>query len=239
MPGIGTACLAGQLTGEINLLKHSGEGPRDKLLLRGARALSDAELLAVLLRTGCHGRPVLRIAEDLLAHCDGLAGLLGRSPDNLLAEPGIGQSKLSLLLAALELGRRCAEQPLKQRDVMTSPDATRAFLQHHLATQTREVFSCLFLDSQHRLLRCDDLFLGTLDGAAVYPREVAVRALQYHAAALIFAHNHPSGLATPSSADRRITERLKDALALIDVRVLDHLIIGRGDTYSFAEAGLL
>lgn len=231
-----------QMTGAATqgaLATQDPEGPRDKLLLRGPRALSDAELLAVLLRTGCRGRPALRLARELLAHCDGLAGLLGRSAGELLAEPGIGQSKLALLLAALELGRRCAEQPLRQRDVMSSPETTRAFLQHHLATQRREIFCCLFLDAQHRLLRCDDLFLGTLDGAAVYPREVAVRALQYHAAAVIFAHNHPSGLARPSAADRRITERLQAALGLIDVRVLDHLIIGRGDSYSFAEAGVL
>ena len=124
-------------------------------------------------------------------------------------------------------------------DVLTSPAETRRFLQYHLGGHRREVFSCLFLDSQHRVLRCEDLFMGTLDGAAVYPREVAVRALQYHAAAVIFAHNHPSGVAEPSSADRRITERLCAALALLDIRVLDHIIVGRGREFSFAEEGLL
>ncbi|GAB5412680.1 MAG: DNA repair protein RadC [Congregibacter sp.] len=217
---------------------HS-EGPREKLLLRGPRALSDAELLAVLLRTGSTGKPVLSVARAMLELGDGLAGLFSCDPAELLAVPGVGSAKLSLLLAAMELGRRCAEQPLRERSVMSSPERTRRYLQHHLGTQTREVFTCLFLDSQHRLLRSDDLFLGTLDGAAVYPREVAVRALQYRAAAVIFAHNHPSGVAEPSSADRRITERLKDALGLLDVRVLDHLIIGRGRSYSFAEHGLL
>ena len=195
------------------------EGPRDRLLSRGARALTDAELLAVLLRTGRPGASAVAMAEAMLARSDGLAGLLSRDRDLLLAEPGVGPAKLALLIAALELGRRCAEQPLTRRSVMSSPARTRAFLQHHLGTQTREVFSCLFLDAQHRLLRCDDLFFGTLDGAAVYPREIAVRALQYRAAALILAHNHPSGVAAPSAADRRITERLRDALGLIDVRV--------------------
>lgn len=215
------------------------EGPRGKLLERGPRALSDAELLAVLLRTGSPGRSATELAASLLSRQDGLAGLFCGDINDLLAEPGIGRAKLSLLLAALELGRRCAEQPLTQRSVMSSPGRTRLFLQHHLGNRSREVFCCLFLDAQHRLLRCDDLFLGTLDGAAVYPREVAVRALQYRAAAVILAHNHPSGLASPSGADRRITERLRDALGLIDVRVLDHLIVGRGACYSFAEAGLL
>lgn len=215
------------------------EGPRDKLLLRGPRALSDAELLAVLLRTGRPGASAQSVADALLRRSDGLAGLLSRDRQAILAEPGIGPAKLALLLAALELGRRCAEQPLTRRSVMASPARTRTFLQHHLGNETREVFCCLFLDAQHRLLRCDDLFFGTLDGAAVYPREVAVRALQYRAAAVILAHNHPSGIATPSAADRRITERLRDALALIDVRILDHIVVGRGETCSFAEAGLL
>lgn len=215
------------------------EGPRDKLLLRGPRALTDAELLAVLLRTGRPGASAVVLAEAMLARSGGLADLLSRDRDLLLGEPGVGPAKLALLIAALELGRRCAEQPLTRRSVMSSPARTRAFLQHHLAMQTREVFCCLFLDAQHRLLRCDDLFFGTLDGAAVYPREIAVRALQYRAVALIVAHNHPSGVAAPSAADRRITERLRDALGLIDVRVLDHLVVGRGECYSFAEAGLL
>ena len=215
------------------------EGPREKLLLRGARALTDIELLAVLLRTGRPGASATAMAEMLLARCDGLPGLLRAEHGDILAEPGIGPGKLSLLLAALELARRCAEQPLTRKSVMRSPAATRAFLQHHLGHQQREVFSCLFLDAQHRLQRCEDLFFGTLDGAAVYPREVVVRALQYRSAAVILAHNHPSGIARPSAADRNITQRLRDALALVDVRVLDHVIVGQGESYSFAEAGLL
>jgi DNA repair protein RadC len=219
--------------------RNTGEGPRQKLLKRGSRALSDAELVAVLLRTGRVGVSATALGDTLLARSDGLVGLTARSVDDLLAEPGLGPAKIALLKAALELGRRCAEEPLRQRNVMSSPRRTREFLQHHLGGQPREVFSCLFLDAQHRLLRCDDLFFGTLDGAAVYPREVAVRALQYRAAAVILAHNHPSGVARPSPADRRITERLRDALGLLDVAVLDHIIVGRGEAYSFAEAGIL
>ena len=151
----------------------------------------------------------------------------------------MGPAKVAVLLAALELGKRCAEQPLTRRNVMSSPSQTRRFLQHHLAMQTREIFCCLLLDAQHRLLRCTDLFMGTIDGAAVYPREVVAQALRFRAAAVIVAHNHPSGVVVPSDADKRLTARLREALALVDLRLLDHLIIGRGNCYSFAEHGLL
>lgn len=216
-----------------------GEGPRDKLLQRGPRALSDAEVLAVLLRTGYQGADALALARDLLERFRGVHGLLVAEPGQLLACRGIGEGKYAQLQAALELARRRAAETLLAGDVLGSPEQTRLFLQHHLGGCTREVFTCLFLDNQHRLLQCDDLFLGTLDGAAVYPREVAVRALQYRAAAVILAHNHPSGVAEPSHADRRITERLCQALSLLDIRVLDHIIVGRGASCSFAEAGLL
>lgn len=216
-----------------------GEGPRDKLLQRGAGAVSDAELLAILLRTGTRGSSALALARGMLARFGGLCGVLGAGREQLLACPGMGESKLALLEAALELARRRIQEGLAEGDLLTSPERTRLFLQHHLAGREREVFSCLFLDNQHRLLRCEDLFFGTLDGAAVYPREVAVRALQYRAAAVIFAHNHPSGVAEPSPADRRITERLCRALELLDIRVLDHVIVGRGQSCSFAERGLL
>lgn len=217
----------------------AGEGPRDKLLARGAQALSDAELLAILLHTGYRNCNALELARKLLDQYAGLCGVMRAQRASLLACTGVGSAKYARLQAALELARRQALQVLSCGDVLSSPEATRRFLQHHLGGQTREVFSCLFLDSQHRVLRCEDLFLGTLDGAAVYPREVAVRALQYHAAAVIFAHNHPSGVAEPSAADRRITERLCAALALLDIRVLDHIIVGRGREYSFAEQGLI
>jgi DNA repair protein RadC len=215
------------------------ERPRERLLRCGAAALSDIEVLAVLLRTGPRGASAAELASSLLARCDGVAGLFELDRDILLEVPGIGPGKLSLLLAARELARRGAEEPLRRCDVMSSPGRTRKFLQLHLGGRDREIFCCLFLDSQHRLQRCEDLFLGTLDGAAVYPREVAVRALRYRAAAVILAHNHPSGVATPSAADKQITDRLQRALALLDVRVLDHLVIGRGACFSFAEAGLL
>lgn len=217
----------------------AGEGPRDKLLARGPGALSDAELLAVLMGTGYRNCSALDLARELLRQCGGLAGVLRADFQSLLACAGVGRARYALVKAALELARRQALQELQESDVLSSPAQTRRFLQHHLGGRDREVFSCIFLDNRHRVLRCEDLFLGTLDGAAVYPREVAVRALQYRAAAVIFAHNHPSGLAEPSTADRRITERLVSALGLLDVRVLDHLIIGCGREYSFAEEGLL
>jgi len=216
-----------------------GEGPRDKLLERGAVALSDAELLAVLLHTGYRDCSALDMARTLLKEFDGINGLMRAGQGCLLACPGVGPAKYARMRAAMELACRQALEKVSTGDVLSSPSATRRFLQYHLGSRSREVFTCLFLDSQHRVQRCEDLFFGTLDGAAVYPREVAVRALQYGAAAVIFAHNHPSGVAEPSSADRRITERLCSALALLDIRVLDHIIVGSGREYSFAEQGLL
>jgi DNA repair protein RadC len=216
-----------------------GEGPRDKLLAHGASTLSDAELLAVLLHTGYRDCSALELARNLLGEFVGINGLMRAGQSSILSCPGIGPAKYARLRAAIELARRQALQEIIDTDVLSSPSETRRFLQHHLGSYGREVFTCLFLDSQHRVLRCEDLFFGTLDGAAVYPREVAVRALQYGAAAVIFAHNHPSGVAEPSSADRRITERLCAALTLLDIRVLDHIIVGSGREYSFAEEGLL
>lgn len=216
-----------------------GEGPRDRLLLRGAESLADAELLAVLLQTGYRDCNAVVLARQLLQQFSGLAGLLRADAASIQACQGVGRAKYALLRASVELARRLALQQLQDGDVLSSPQRTRHFLQHHLGGRAREVFSVIFVDNQHRVIRCDDLFLGTLDGAAVYPREVAVRALQYRAAAVIFAHNHPSGVAEPSSADRRITERLVAALGLLDIRVLDHIIIGAGHEFSFAEGGLL
>lgn len=218
---------------------QTGEGPRDKLLERGEQALSDAELLAVMLRTGYRHCSALELARQLLEEFDGLAGLMRVERPRLLAWPGVGSAKYAQLRAALELARRQALQVVRAGDVLTSPGETLRFLQYHLGSRSREVFCCIFLDSQHQVLCCEDLFFGTLDGAAVYPREVATRALQYQAAAVIFAHNHPSGVAEPSSADRRITERLTAALGLLDIRVLDHVIVGRGREFSFAQEGLL
>jgi DNA repair protein RadC len=209
------------------------------LLTRGPKALSDAELLALLLGSGYRGCNAVLLARELLSRFDGLPGVLSADRSSLQSLPGIGDAKYSQLRAALELARRQALSDMCHHDVLSSPESTRLFLQHHLGGRSREVFSCIFLDSQHHVICCEDLFMGTLDGAAVYPREVAVRALQYSAAAVIFGHNHPSGVAEPSAADKRITERLQMALTLLDIRVLDHIIIGRGKGYSFAEAGLL
>ena len=221
----------------VHELAH--EPARVRLLERGPTALSDAELLSLLIRPGSGGESTQALAAALLSDCGGLGALFSADRDRLLRYPGIGPGTLALLLAAMELARRCAQQPLRQSAVMSSPERTREFLRHHLGGRDREVFCCLFLDAQHRLLRCEDLFLGTLDGAAVYPREIVVRVLRYRAAAVILAHNHPSGVVTPSTADRQITERLQRALSLLDVPVLDHIVIGGGDSLSFAEAGLL
>jgi DNA repair protein RadC len=217
----------------------AGESPRDKLLARGPEALSDAELLGLILGSGYRGCNAIQLGRELLSMFEGLAGVLKADRTSLVSLPGVGYAKYAQLRASLELGRRAALAAISAADVLSSPENTRLFLQHHLGTRQREVFSCLFLDSQHRVICCEDLFLGTLDGAAVYPREVAVRSLQYRAAAVIFAHNHPSGVTEPSAADKRITERLQSALALLDIRVLDHIIIGSGRGFSFAEAGLL
>ena len=217
----------------------ASERPREKLASLGAAALSDAELLAALLGTGGGGRDVLQLARGLLEEFGSLHEVLAADRDALLAHPGIGEAKLCVLRASIELARRHARHPLETRDVLSSPQQARNFLHCHLRDSAREVFSCLFLDSQHALICCEDLFWGTLDGAAVYPREVVRRALQVRAAAVILAHNHPSGIAQPSAADRRITERLQAALALVDIRVLDHIIVGRGEHYSFADGGLL
>lgn len=215
------------------------DAPREKLLERGAMSLSDVELLAVLVETGYRDCGALPMAAALLDQFGGIGGLVRAEQSSLLACPGIGPAKYARLRAAMELARRRVLATLAKGDILSNPRDTRVFLQHHLGDRRREVFSCLFLDSQHRVLCCEDLFFGTLDGAAVYPREVAIRALQHGAAAVIFAHNHPSGVAEPSSADRRITDRLCAALALLDIRVLDHIIVGSGESYSFAETGLL
>lgn len=216
-----------------------GEGPREKLLESGADSLSDAELLAILMHTGYQNCTAVQLGVELLQQFGGITGLLRAHGSQVMACSGVGPAKYARLRAALELARRQALQGLNATDVLSSPAETRRFLQHHLACHNREVFCCLFLDSQHRVLSCDDLFFGTLDGAAVYPREVVVRALQHRAAAVIFAHNHPSGVAEPSAADRRITQRLCAALTLLDIRVLDHIVVGAGEAFSFAEAGLI
>ena len=223
--------------------------PREKLLARGAAALSDAELLALLLRTGIKGKGVLQMAQELLqlkptgsdgsAGFDGIAGLLHASADDLKRVKGLGPAKRAELVAVLELARRAMAQQLKARTVFASPDAVKHYLQLHLANKDHEVFAVLFLDVQNRLLALKEMFQGTLTQTSVYPREVVLHALKYQAAAVVLAHNHPSGTVQPSRADEALTQTLKTALALIDVRVLDHIIVAPGDALSMAERGLL
>ena len=214
--------------------------PREKLLARGPGALSDAELLALLLRTGTAGRGVLQMAQEVLQTFGGIAGLLHAGADDLKRVKGLGGSaKRAELMAVLELARRALAEQLKERAAFDSATAVKDYLQLHLAARPHEVFAVLFLDAQHKLIALEELFRGTLTQTSVYPREVVLRALHHHAAAVILAHNHPSGGVQPSRADEAITQNLKSALALIDVRVLDHVIVAPGQALSMAEKGLI
>lgn len=214
--------------------------PREKLLARGAGALGDSELLAIVLRTGTRGRGVIQLAHDLLQRFGGLAGLLNAGSDELRAIKGLGgTAKRAELLAVLELARRALSEQLKAREVFGSPEAVKSYLQLHLARRPHEVFAGLFLDAQNRLIAMEELFRGTLTQTSVYPREVVLKALQHHAAGVVLAHNHPSGTVQPSRADEALTQALKASLALVDVRVLDHVIVAPGQALSMAEKGLL
>lgn len=214
--------------------------PREKLLARGPGALSDTELLALLLRTGMAGKHVLQLAQELLDHFGGLAGLLHTGADELKHIKGLGgPAKRAELVAVLELARRALAEQLRQRTVLDSPEAVKHYLQLHLAAKPHEVFAVLFLDAQNRLLAMEELFRGSLTQTSVYPREVVLRALHHHAAAVVLAHNHPSGNVAASRADEVLTQTLKSALALVDVRVLDHVIVAAGAALSMAEKGLL
>ncbi|SCN47894.1 RadC family protein [methanotrophic endosymbiont of Bathymodiolus puteoserpentis (Logatchev)] len=216
-----------------------GDRPREKLLAQGAEILSDAELLAIFLRTGIKGKTAVDLARDLLTDFGSLRELLLADCDNFTRAKGLGTAKYAQLQAVLEMARRHTFEELDRGDILTSPEATRAYLSQQLRHYQYEVFACLFLDNQHHILEFEELFRGTIDSASVYPREVIKKALAHNAAAVIFAHNHPSGISEPSQADKLITDKLKQALALIDIRVLDHFIIGDGMPYSFAENGLL
>lgn len=213
--------------------------PREKLLQRGPGALSDAELLALLLRTGTPGCDVLQLAQRLLETCGGVSGLLHADAAQLGRVKGLGPAKSAELLAVAELARRALAAGLKEAPVFTAPQAVKDYLALQLAAREQEVFAALFLDSQHRLLGFEELFHGSIDQTSVHPRELVKRALARNAAALIVAHNHPSGVAEPSRADEALTATLKTALALVDVRLLDHVVVGRGGCVSFAERGLL
>ena len=213
------------------------ERPREKLLQKGAHTLSDAELLAIFLRTGVTGLSAVELARQLLAQFGSLRALLEADQKQFCQHHGLGPAKFTQLQAVLEMSRRHLESTLSRGDALTDAAATKNYLQQRLRAYPHEVFACLFLDNKHRMISYDELFRGTIDGASVYPREVVKQALAHNAAAVIFAHNHPSGIAEPSQADYAITTRLKSALALVDIRVLDHIVIGDGETVSLAETG--
>jgi len=213
--------------------------PREKLLARGPQALADAELLALLLRTGIQGTPVLQLAQGLLDAFGGWPGLLHAGVADLARIKGLGPAKRAEIAAVLEIARRSLRSELAQRPVFESPEAVRQFLRLQLDGHAHEVFAVLFLDAQHRLIALEEMFRGSLTQTSVYPREVVKRALELGAAAVILAHNHPSGVAEPSRADALLTEALKNALALLEIRVLDHLVVGAGEAVSMAERGLL
>jgi DNA repair protein RadC len=215
------------------------ERPREKLLSRGAEALSDAELLAILLRTGTRGRSAVQLARDLLAHFRSLRKLIAADRGRFCAEPGLGLARFAELQAAVEIARRQLAETLRAGPSLASPRATCDFLVAKLRDREHEVFCCLYLDNRHRLIHFEELFRGTIDGASVHPREVVKQALVWNSAAVIIAHNHPSGIPDPSQADEIITQRVKHALALVDIRLLDHIIVGDGASASLAERGLI
>jgi DNA repair protein RadC len=216
-----------------------GERPREKLLERGAAALSHAELLAVFLRTGVRGKSAVDLGRELIGRFGSLGALFAAADRDLAAVPGVGPAKCAQLRAAFELARRALEFQAREAETLGSPHAVRRYLRYTLAERAHEVFAAVWLDSQHRVLEFQELFAGTLTQTSVYPREVVKHALARNAAAVIFAHNHPSGVAEPSQSDRILTETLKRALELVDVKVLDHFVIGRDAATSFAERGLL
>jgi DNA repair protein RadC len=215
------------------------ERPREKLLAHGAGALSDAELVGLLLGSGTRGASAVELARTLLTHFGSLRELLNAEAPRCLARAGVGPARYAALQAAVELARRHFREALHAGPALEAPQATRAFLLAHLRDKPYEVFCCLYLDGRHRLIAFEELFRGTIDRAGVHPREVLRQTLAHNAAAVMFAHNHPSGVLEPSAADELITARLKEALALVDVRVLDHFIVGDGRCFSFAESGLL
>ncbi len=215
------------------------ERPREKLLEKGAAALSDAELLAILLRTGTRGSSALDLARDVLKSFRGLRKFIAADRRRFCAVPGLGVARFAELQAAVEISRRQLTESLKAGPSLASPRATCDFLSAKLRDLEHEVFCCLYLDKRHRLIEYEELFRGTIDGASVHPREIVKLALQRNSAAVIVAHNHPSGIAEPSQADELITQRVKEALGLVDIRLLDHIIVGDGMIVSLAERGLI
>jgi DNA repair protein RadC len=215
------------------------ERPREKLLEKGAAALSDAELLAILLRNGTRGHSALDLARTVLQNFRSLRKLIAADRQRFCAEPGLGPTRFAELQAAIEISRRQLTEKMRAGPSLGSPRATQDFLSAKLRDLEHEVFCCLYLDKRHRLIEFQELFRGTIDGASVHPREIVKLALQRNSAAVIVAHNHPSGVAEPSQADELITQRIRDALALVDIRLLDHIIVGDGVSVSLAERGVL
>lgn len=213
--------------------------PREKLLQRGPSSLSDAELLAIFIRTGTAGRTAVDIARELLTRFGSLRALLTADLADFSSTAGIGPAKFAQLKAIIEIGQRFLGESLSPGQALTDPDVVRSYLAVRLRDRPHEVFCCLYLDNRHRVLAFEELFRGTINGAAVYPRELVKQALAHNAAAVILVHNHPSGVAEPSRADESLTRRISEALALVDIRVLDHLVVGDGETISFSERGLL
>ena len=216
-----------------------GERPREKLLARGASALSDAELLAIFLRVGVAGKSAVDLARDLVRHFGGLTRLFNAGQAEFSAFPGMGPAKYAQLQAVLEMSRRALGEDMKRGDALNSPHAVRDYLRLLLGGRKHEVFMALFLDAQNRVLGSEELFRGSLTQTSVYPREIVIRALHHNAAGVILAHNHPSGAAEPSQADRWLTEQLKTALGLVDVKVIDHFIVAGSEGFSFCERGWL
>ncbi|SNX58771.1 DNA replication and repair protein RadC [Nitrosomonas ureae] len=215
------------------------ERPREKLLQKGASTLSDTELLAIFLRTGISGKSAVDLARELLLHFGSLTNVFAASQPNFCQLPGMGMAKYAQLQAVLEMARRALGEELKCGNAMNSPRLVRDFLRLSLANKQHEVFIGIFLDAKNHAIATEELFSGTLTQASVYPREIIKRALYHNAAAIIFAHNHPSGIAEPSHADKVLTQSLKQALSLVDVQVLDHFIVGNGTALSFSEHDLI
>ncbi len=215
------------------------ERPREKLLLRGAHSLSDAELLAIFIRTGMRGKTAVDVGRDLINEFGSLREVLIADKKTICNASGFGPAKYALLQAALELSRRFLDAKLKRQGSLTSPKQVADYLIHRLRDQQREVFAIIYLDNRHQIIEYEELFYGTINGATIHPREVVKKVLFHNAAAIIVAHNHPSGVAEPSQSDTAITLKLQDALQLIDVRLLDHLVIGDGYFVSLSDRGLL
>ena len=215
------------------------ERPREKLLHHGARALSDAELLAIFLRTGVRGQSAVDVSRALINRFGDLRGVLNASQTEFCETPGLGPVKFTYMQATLELGRRFLGQKMDRQDVMTNPDAVNEFLSSHLRDRSQEIFAVLFLDNRHQVIKYEEMFYGTLGSASVHPREIVKRVLHYNAAAIIIAHNHPSGIAEPSQSDADITVKIQKALQLIDVRLLDHIIVGDGEFVSLSNRGII